>query len=180
MHCRWGGLILVSVLLCVWTYAPPVLGDETITIHTAMSPPNWALLQRQLLRANADACQRFFAKYFDERGYLRCVARWGGDDGPDDAIENCNDWPILHALGAPEVVLHLYKKAWEGHLRQYAEARTTHVTFAREGMYYKGFPVTFDWLHNGEGLTVFNLQGLSDPNDPEFRKRVRRYAGFYQ
>ena len=21
----------------------------------------------------------------------------------------------------------------------------------------------FDWLHNGEGLTVFNLQGLSDP-----------------
>ena len=39
------------------------------------------------------------AKYFDERGWLVCVERWGGDDGPDDAIENCNDWPILHALG---------------------------------------------------------------------------------
>ena len=23
---------------------------------------------------------------FDERGYLLCVERWGGDDGPDDAI----------------------------------------------------------------------------------------------
>ena len=39
-------------------------------------------------------------------------------------------------------------------------------------MYYKEFPVMFDWLHNGEGLTVFNLQGLSDPDDPRFRRRV--------
>ena len=37
------------------------------------------------------------------------------------------------------------------------------MPFARDGMYYKEFPVMFDWLHNGEGLTVFNLQGLSDP-----------------
>ena len=37
----------------------------------------------------------------------------------------------------------------------------------------------FDWQHNGEGLTVFDLQGLSDPNDPDFQKRVRRFAGFY-
>ncbi len=37
----------------------------------------------------------------------------------------------------------------------------------------------FDWLHNGEGLTVFNLMGLGDPNPPNFQARVRRYAGFY-
>jgi hypothetical protein len=46
-------------------------------------------------------------------------------------------------------------------------------------MYYKEFPVMFDWMHNGEGLTVFNLQGLSDPGDARFRSRVVRYAGFY-
>jgi hypothetical protein len=46
-------------------------------------------------------------------------------------------------------------------------------------MYYKEFPVMFDWLHNGEGLTVFNLQGLGDPYNGNFRKRVIRYAGFY-
>lgn len=44
---------------------------------------------------------------------------------------------------------------------------------------HKEFPVMFDWVHNGEGLTVFNLQGLSDPNDLNFQKRVRRFAGFY-
>jgi len=157
-----------------------VRADEiTLSIRTPMSPPTWALLERELLRANTAACQEFFQRYFDERGYLLCVERWGGDDGPDDAIENCTDWPILHALGAPDVVLHLYKKAWEGHLRQYTAAWTKEVPFARDGMYYKEFPVMFDWLHNGEGLTPFNVQGLSDPYNRAFRRRVRRFAGFY-
>jgi hypothetical protein len=144
-----------------------------------MAPPHWALLERALIDANEDACAEFFEKYFDERGFLLCVERWGGDDGPDDAIENCNDWPILHALGASDEILRMYKKAWEGHLRQYTLAKTVDVPFARDGMYYKEFPVTFDWVHNGEGLTVFNLQGLSDPEDLELAKRIRRFAGFY-
>ncbi len=143
------------------------------------SPPTWALLQRQLIHANTEACEEFFQQYFDQRGFLLCVERWGGDDGPDDAIENCNDWPLLHALGAPNNVLHMYRKAWEGHLRQYTLAKTKDVPFARDGMYYKEFPCMFDWLHNNEGLLVFHLMGLSEPNHPSYEKRIRRYAGFY-
>tara|TARA_Y100001980_G_C14556902_1_gene353021 strand:+ start:107625 stop:109361 length:1737 start_codon:yes stop_codon:yes gene_type:complete len=144
-----------------------------------MSPPTWALLEREVIRANEAACYAFFNKYFDERGYLLAVERWGGDDGPDDAIENVADWPVLHALGASDEILRLYKKAWEGHLLQYTEAKTVDVPFARDGMYYKEFPVMMDWMHNGEGLRVFNLQGLSDPYDNDFQKRTRRFAGFY-
>lgn len=167
--------LLISLLLATTTRA----ADAVVSIDTPMPPPAWALLERELLRANTAACREFFAKYFDDRGYLLCVERWGGDDGPDDAIENCNDWPVLHALGAPDAVLEMYKKAWEGHLRQYTLAKTVDVPFARDGMYYKEFPVMFDWLHNGEGLSVFNLQGLSDPLDAKFQQRVKRYAGFY-
>lgn len=153
--------------------------EMEIRIDTPMAPPSWALLEREFLRASARACDEYFDRYFDDRGYLECVTRWGGDDGPDDAIENLSDWPLLHALGAEDSVLRLYKKGWEGHLRQYTEARTTDVELARGGMYYKEFPVSFDWLHNGEGLTPFNLQGLSDPDDLQFRRRVVRFAGFY-
>jgi hypothetical protein len=128
---------------------------------------------------NAAACEEFFQKYFDDRGYLLCVERWGGDDGPDDAIENCNDWPLLYALGAPERVRQMYEKAWEGHLRQYTLAKTTEVPLARDGMYYKEFPTQMDWMHNGEGLHVFNVMGLANPKDPRFEARARRYAGFY-
>ncbi|MBM83123.1 MAG: hypothetical protein CMJ78_21385 [Planctomycetaceae bacterium] len=144
-----------------------------------MAPPNWAVLERELIRANSAACEEFFKRYFDERGYLMCVERWGGDDGPDDAIENLLHWPLFHALGGPDRVLEMYKKAWEGHLRQYTEAKTVEVPFARDGMYYREFPCMFDWLHNAEGLVVFSMQGLSDPNDEFYRKRVRRFAGFY-
>jgi hypothetical protein len=154
-------------------------GGEPVTIETPVSPPSWALLEREVIRAATRACLEFFDRYFDDRGYLECVERWGGDDGPDDAIENLCGWPILHAVGAPDVILQRCKKAWEGHLRQYTKARTTDVEFARDGMYYKEFPVMFDWLHHDEGLTVFNFLGLSDPSDPRNRARAQRYAGFY-
>ena len=173
-------LTMLSALLVSTSMLLPIQAESfTFEIKEPLSPPGWALLQRQLLNSNAEACSEFFNRYFDERGYLMCIERWGGDDGPDDAIENCRDWPLLHALGSDDKILTLYKKAWEGHLRQYTEAKTIEVPFARDGMYYKEFPVMFDWQHNAEGLRVFNLQGLSDPGNRAFQNRVKRYAGFY-
>ena len=150
-----------------------------LSVDTPTPPPPWALLERELMRAQTLACQEFFEHYFDERGYLLCVPRWGGDDGPDDAAENIAGWTDLHALGGPDLMLDLYKKGWEGHLRQYTEAKTVDVPFARDGMYYKEFPVMFDWMHNGEGFAVFFLQGLSDPYDRKLIQRTKRFAGFY-
>lgn len=171
---------LLGLLIAGWYFTSTVSGGEVvIEIDTPESPPAWAMLERQLLKANSAACEEFFERYFDGRGYLKCCERWGGDDGPDDAIENLKDWLILHSTGGDDKLLAMYKKAWEGHLRQYTEARTTEVPFARGGMYYKEFPCMFDWMHNGEGLCVFNHQGLSDPDDRSFQRRVRRYAGFY-
>jgi hypothetical protein len=144
-----------------------------------MAAPHWALLQRRVLDAQSDACRRFYARYFDDRGYLRCLPRWGGDDGPDDAAENLLNWPLLHALGGHDDVLTLYKQGWEGHLRQYTEAKTTEVPMGREGMYYKEFHACFDWHHHGEALSPFLLQGLSDPDDTALQRRMRRFAGLY-
>jgi hypothetical protein len=63
-------------------------GAETaLVIKTPMAPPAWALLERDLLRYNSEAAEKFAAKYVDERGYLLHTIRWGTLDGPDDAIE---------------------------------------------------------------------------------------------
>jgi len=159
---------------------PAFATDEAFAITTPMAPPPWALLERELLKANTEAIVQFFDRYYDKNtGWLEETTRWGGDDGPDDAIENANDWPHVYALGGGAIVKTLVEKAYEGHVRQYTAAKTTEVPFARDGMYYKEFPVMMDWQHNGEGLSVFNLLGLVDPYNPRYRGRVRRFAGFY-
>lgn len=170
--------LAIGLIFAAWREVA-IAAEPSLSITTPMSPPAWALLEREVLKANSAACREFYERYFDDRGWLLCVERWGGDDGPDDAIENCNDWPILHALGGADEVRELYLKAWEGHLRQYTLAKTVDVPFARDGMYYKEFSVMFDWLHHAEGLTVFQMQGLSHPHDRQFVNRAKRFAGFY-
>jgi len=150
-----------------------------ILLDTPMATPRWAALQRRLLAANAAACEAFYASYVDARDWLIVTERWGANDGPDDAAEATNDWELLHALGGSDRVLTLARRFWEGHLRQFTAARTVDVAVARQGMYHREFPVQMDWQHNAEGLTSFNLQGLSTPADTRLAERTRRFADFY-
>jgi hypothetical protein len=153
--------------------------DVSIRVTARMNPPSWAVLERQLLAHNEAACREFFAKYFDDRGYLRAFVRWGANDGPDDAFENFNRWPELHALGASDHILEMYSNGHDGLIRQFTDAKTTAVPIARQGMYEKEFIVQSDWMHHGEGLQLFNRMGLSVPTDATYQARARRFAGFY-
>jgi hypothetical protein len=158
---------------------PRKTGAAVVECVTASPPPYWALLERELMRAVSRACPEFHRTYFDSRGYLLCNPRWGALDGPDDALENVGGWTMFHALGGPDEILGMYKHALEGHMRQYTEAKTVDVPFAKDGMYYKEFPVMFDFVHTGEGFSPLFDQGLSDPGDLTFQKRMRRFSGFY-
>ncbi len=145
-----------------------------------MAAPKWAQMERQLLAENVPAAREFFDKYFDDRGYLLCFVRWGANDGPDDAFENFNHWPELHALGASDEIVKMYLKGHEGMIKQYTEAKTTKLVPAGvDGMYYKEFSALSDWQHHGEGLQLFNRMALSVPSDPKYLERVRRFSGFY-
>jgi hypothetical protein len=175
--------ILIALCLCGLASSmgrsTPAVPNVSISIDARMDAPRWARLERQLLTENVPACREFYQKYFDDRGYLQCFVRWGANDGPDDAFENFNRWPELHALGASDEILRMFLKGHDGLIRQYTEARTTDVPIARQGMYYKEFIVQSDWMHHGEGLQLFNRMGLSIPADATYQTRARRFAGFY-
>ena len=175
-HMRRVSFLLWFLLLAICGAAR---AQAHIEITTPMPPPEWALLERELLRANSAAVEEFFSTYNDHRGYLLHVPRWGTLDGLDDAIETYADWTLLQMLGASNSVLELFKRALEGHLRQYRELKTEKTEIAKNGAYHKEFMPMSDWYHNGEGMQGFMNQGFSDPTDVLFQKRMRRFAGFY-
>ena len=170
---------LASLVGAVVLTVGSLAAEVRIVIDKAMPPPPWALAERELLEANARGAEAFFHRYLDDRGYLLCVERWGGNDGPDDAMETFNNWTLAYALGAPESLLTLYQRAWEGHILQYTEVRAAGIEMAEDGMYWREFVTAFDWEHNGEGLAAFHFYGLGKPDDPMYRRRVRRFTSFY-
>jgi hypothetical protein len=159
--------------------AQPVRTELTLHVRTPMAPPTWALLEREILKYNSLAVEEFASKFVDERGYLLHTPRWGTLDGPDDAIETYYNWTLLHALGGSDRVLELYKRAQEGHWKQYNELRTKLTTLASNGAYSKEFITQSDWFHTAEGMRAFLLLGLSDPNNELYRARSLRFAAMY-
>ena len=172
-------LIIFLILVSSFSLQSLAAKDVAVVIETPMAPPGWALMERELLRTNSEACERFAAEYLDPRGYLLHTPRWGTLDGPDDAIETFHNWTLLHALGASNSVLHLFKKALEGHLRQYKELRTVKTELAKNGAYFHEFITKSDWFHTGEGMRGFMFQGLCEPTDKRLRQRMKRFAGLY-
>src|SRR6185503_14919291 len=116
-----------ALFLCVTVFGVALLvvggraapAGAVLRIDAKMAPPAWAVLERRVLDASTPALTEFYNKYYDDRGYVRCVLRWGADDGPDDAFENMAGWPELHALGGSGEILRLYMQGMEGMLRQY-------------------------------------------------------------
>ena len=112
-------------------------------------------------------------------GSVNVPERWGVTDGPDDIMETVRGWPLAYAMGAPETVAEAFEKVWEGHLRQFGRARIPTVELAKDGIFVKEFPPSFDWEHTGEGLQAFYWDGLGRPNNQANLARARRFAGFY-
>jgi hypothetical protein len=169
----------MSRLLFIGCFALLAQGQVTVRVSKPMAPPQWALLERELLKHNSTAVERFAERYMDERGYLAHTPRWGTLDGPDDALETYWNWTILHALGGSDRVLDLYKLGYEGHMRQYNELRTKLTELAANGSYSKEFITQSDWFHTAEGMRAVLLQGLSDPNSDIYRGRMTRFAAMY-
>jgi len=144
--------------------------DSVVRVDRPMAPPAWALMERALLEENVRLMRAFIAKYVNPvTGYLEVVEHWGGADGPDDAMENFYNWPLVYVLGGPPESLKLFRLVWEGHLRQYSALK----------MFHREFITSFDWEHNGEGYAPFFLLPLADPEDPRTRERMVRFANLY-
>src|SRR5689334_18751966 len=121
--------------------------DTTLQINRPMPAPGWALAERELLRLNAQGVDMWAERYLDANGFVRGEPHYGIEDGPDDAVESIRNWPLAHALGGPESIILQWNRAWEGHIEQYTIAKDPSTEIAKEGMYFREFPTSYDWEH---------------------------------
>ena len=71
--------VRLSFLICCCSTL--LLAQPLIELSDPVSPPEWAVAERALLKAASDATVVFSDHFVDDRGYLKCVERWGGNDG---------------------------------------------------------------------------------------------------
>jgi len=152
---------------------------QVVQVNDGPAPPAWASTERMLLASAAQGAQLWVDRFANADGTLKITPQWGVSDGPDDIMESIRGWPLVYAMGAPESVIQNFERIWEGHLRQFGNAKLPTIELAKNGIYVKEFPSSFDWEHNGEGLQGFYWYGLGRPNDAASRTRAQRFAGFY-
>jgi len=136
--------------------------DATMTFD---QPPEWAVLQRQLIDQMNTSVDVFIEKYLKDDGSFRYNC-WGK---LDDSYETFHNWPTFYALGGDARFLPLAKRQWEAITRHFADNGTLDNEFHRCG----------DWFHLGEGCHLFYMLCLADPSDPKFIDRAQRFAGLY-
>jgi hypothetical protein len=135
------------------------------------APPEWAIVQRQLIRTMEEAAPFFIDRFMREDGSIY------GEGPYDDVYEMFYNWPEFYAIGANK---YLYTKS----LLAYNAITRTNTTFYHDSINYhhrlhKEFPRHDDFFHISEGMTLFYNLGLAAPQLPANIRRARRFAGFY-
>ena len=111
-------------------------GTPLISVSERMSPPAWAVKERELLALNSQAAELFDQAYVLPNGGINVVYEHGGGvEAPDDLLEYIHKLPLLYPLGADEVTWNLWWKVWQGSIKQ----------CTKQGLFVNEMPKYLDW-----------------------------------
>jgi hypothetical protein len=140
----------------------------TIESNVPVSPPGWAVLERQLIEVLSEAALRYTQKYTRSGGTL--IWKTEGSASIDDLFESFYNFPLLYAIGGRDELRDLSFREWNAMARQLTyDFQVLHGEFGKHG----------DWFHISEGWLFFYFLGLADPTDHETVARAKRFAGLY-
>ncbi|MFP4026681.1 MAG: hypothetical protein ACLFWL_02710 [Candidatus Brocadiia bacterium] len=141
------------------------------------NPPEWALLERQLIDAMSHAVEPLLEKYVREDGTILWPTRedFKSIDGLDDAYESFHNWPLFYLAGGHEKFLRYSHKEFDAITRQFAQYGTGNGY----PMIVREYQPGYDWFHQGEGNYLFYMLCLADPHNEKSIGRARKFAGFF-
>ncbi len=142
---------------------------KTIPVWSTGTPPEWALLQREILDQLYPASQVLVDKYTREDGTINWRDEWPGFDGSDDGYESFYNFSLYYTLGGHPAIQPQAEQLWDGVTRQFTEY----------GQIHDEFDAHYDWMHHGESYTYFYFFGLANPTSAQHRERSAKFAGLY-
>ena len=162
------GVVFLLGTAGVFAQDQPSPGIVTIESNVLVSPPGWAVLERQLLDINSRAAMDFATRHTRTGGTL--IWKTKGSASEDDLQECFYNFPLLYALGGDARLRDLSFNLYHAAHRQLTNDFD---------VLYRDFAKHDDWFHIGEGLQHFYYLALADPTDHEIANLAQQFAGFY-
>jgi hypothetical protein len=139
-------------------------GIVVIKASSREVPPDWAVMQRQLIKSMEDAVPYYLDRFTRRDGTLYGKGPW------DDVAEMFYNWSLFYGIGADEKLFNTALMEYNALIRQ--------CTY-QDDQLYREFTKSDDWFHISEGLMAFYDLAIGDPTIPENIDRAKRFAGFY-
>ena len=137
--------ILAAALLVSASAAESPEDLPAIRITDQQVPPSWAVKQRLLIETQNRAVEKFYAHYFDQRGWYKGHLTWGIGIGSDDIMQGLANWPLFYALGGSQEVLQKYYRAFHGNVAQLSSQKVEAAP--PWGVMHNGFVAADDMFH---------------------------------
>lgn len=158
----------------------PIATHPTIAATDVRVPPNWAVMQRQLISLIEDAAELAARKYSRPDGSSY------HENDIDDVYESRSYRGSFYAIGGSDRMLEIAYKYWNSSTRHYDDGISRHPDEPLSSEYrlqlhreYYHSNTPNDWFHMGEGNQSFYDFGVADPTNPENRRRAIRFAAMY-
>ena len=141
------------------------------------TPPEWAVLERELIDKINDAAPKVLKKYTRPDGtlYWPNHPEFQSFDGLDDSYESFHNWPLFYMLGGDAQFLVDAQNEFEVITKDMTNYGSGHDY----PMVYKEYQPGYDWFHQSEGNYLFYMLCMADPSHETNLDRAKRFAGFF-
>ena len=145
--------------------------------ESILNPPEWAMLERELIDKINDAAPKVFEKYTRPDGTLFWPTSpdFQSIDGLDDCYESFHNWALFYLLGSNDWFLTQSHREFDV-INDYMAKFDTGYGYP---MVVKEYQPSYDWFHQSEGNYLFYMLCMADPSNENNIERATRFAGFF-
>jgi len=146
-------------------------------VEYLQNPPEWALLERELIDKINTVTPKVLKKYTKDDGTLLWPTSpdFQSIDGLDDCYESFHNWALFYMLGGDDWFLTNAHREFDVITNYMANFNTGYGY----PMVVKEYQPSYDWFHQSEGNYLFYMLCMADPSNQRNIERAIKFAGLF-